>query len=288
MDEPVRNKRQGRGFAIGLHSTLIFALLFAIGALFMIPLLWTVSAALKSSQEFARNPQRLWPAHVVFENFGKAWRALPFPAFVRNTVFISVTATLGQVISSAFVAYGFSRFQFWGRNALFGMLLATMMLPGQVTMIPVFLIWRDLHAIDTFYPLIVPSFFASAFSVFLIRQFFLGIPKELDEAAALDGAGHIRIWWKILMPLSGPVLATVAVFAFFANWDSFDAPLIYLSSTEKYTVSIGLRMFQDTNGTAFEQIMAASLIHIVPTIVIFFCAQRYFMKGIAISGLGGR
>jgi multiple sugar transport system permease protein len=271
-----------------LTAGIVFLLLIGIACVFAIPLLWTVSAALKSSQEFAHEPERLWPRHVVFENFGKAWTALPFAIFVRNTVVISVLATFGQVVSSSLVAFGFARFKFIGRDALFGLLLATMMLPGQVTMIPVFLIWRDLHAIGTFIPLILPSFFASAFSVFLLRQFFLGIPRELDEAAALDGAGHLLVWWKILMPVSGAALATVGVFAFFANWDSFEGPLIYLNDPQTYTVSVGLRMFQDTNGTAFEQIMAASLIHIVPTIVIFFCAQRYFLKGIAISGLGGR
>ncbi len=270
-------------------SAIVFLLLVSLALVFVIPLMWTVSGALKSAQEFAKEPDRLVPRHIVFENFGKAWRALPFAIFVGNTVFISVVATFGQVISSSLVAFGFSRFKFWGRDALFGVLIGTMMLPSQVTMIPVFLIWRDLHAIDTFIPLIVPSFFGSAFSVFLVRQFFLGIPRELDEAATIDGASHLRFWWSVLLPISGPALATVGVFAFFANWDSFEGPLIYLNSPEKYTLSVGLRMFQDTDGTtAFEQVMAASLIHILPTIIIFFCAQRYFLKGIAMTGLGGR
>jgi multiple sugar transport system permease protein len=168
-------------------------------------------------------------------------------------------------------------------------MLATMMLPGQVTQIPIFMIWRQLHAIDTYYPLVVPSLFGGgAFNIFLLRQFFLGIPKELDEAAMIDGASYIKIWWKVLMPLSGPVLATVALFSYLAQWDNFEGPLIYLNTPEKYTVSIGLRMFQDSFGTNFEQVMAASVVHILPTVVLFFLAQRYFLRGINLSGLGGR
>ncbi|MBC8065834.1 MAG: carbohydrate ABC transporter permease, partial [Chlorobia bacterium] len=192
-------------------------------------------------------------------------------------------------LSSSIVAYGFARFQFKGRNFLFGLLLATMMLPHQVTMIPVFMIWRELGAIDTFYPLLIPSIFGGgAFNIFLMRQFFQTIPREFDEAAMLDGAGFFRIWWRILLPLSGPVVATVAVLSFIGHWDDFNGPLIYLNSPEKYTVSLGLRMFQDSYGSETNQLMAASLIHILPMIVLFFCAQRYFMKGINLSGLGGK
>jgi multiple sugar transport system permease protein len=267
----------------------VFVVLIGLAAVFAVPLLWTVSTALKPAQEFAREPDRLLPKHVVLENFGKAWTALPFSIFVRNTLFVSVTCTFAQVISSSLVAYGFARFRFWGRDLLFAALLGTMMLPSQITLLPAFLIWRDLRAIDTFIPLIVPSFFGSAFSVFLVRQFFLSIPRELDEAATIDGAGYLRIWWQVLLPISGTALATVGVFAFFANWDSFEGPLIYLNSEDHFTLSLGLRMFQGTEGsTRFEQVMAASLIHVVPTIVIFFFAQRYFLKGIALTGMGGR
>lgn len=267
---------------------MIFALLIAGGLMFSVPLFWTISAALKTKQEFVSNPDRLLPIHPTFDNFGKAWTALPFNLFVRNTVFITIMCTIGQVLSCSLVAYGFARFEFKGRNLLFGLLLATMMLPSQVTMIPNFMIWRELRAIDTFVPLILPSFLGGAFYVFLLRQFLMGIPRELDEAAMVDGAGPFRVWWSILMPAMGPALATVAVFTFLGQWDSFEGPLIYLNTPEKYTVSMGLRMFQDTFGADWEQVMAATLIHIVPSILIFFLAQRYFVKGIATSGLGGR
>lgn len=267
----------------------VVLLLLILGAVaFSVPMFWTISAALKTKAEFVTSPERLWPEHPTVENFGKAWAALPFGTFVRNTVFTTVLCTLGQVLSSSLVAYGFARFDFKGRNVLFGLLLATMMLPGQVTMIPVFMIWRELRAIDTLVPLILPSFLGGAFNVFLLRQFLMGVPRELDEAAMVDGAGPVRIWWSVLMPCMGPALATVAVFTFLGQWDNFDGALIYLNSTDRYTVAIGLRMFQDTFGGNFEQVMAATLIHIVPTIIIFFTAQKYFIKGIATSGLGGR
>jgi multiple sugar transport system permease protein len=164
-----------------------------------------------------------------------------------------------------------------------------MMLPGQVTMVPIFMIWRDLGAIDTFAPLTVPAFLGGgAFNVFLLRQFFLSIPRELDEAMIVDGASYFTIWRRLILPLSAPALATVAVFSFIGNWDNFDGPLIYLNSTENYTVAIGLRLFQDAFGTNLGQLMAASLMHIAPTILLFLFAQRYFLKGINLSGLGGR
>jgi multiple sugar transport system permease protein len=163
-----------------------------------------------------------------------------------------------------------------------------MMLPSQVTMIPVFLLWRQFGLIDTFAPLVAPAFFGGgAFTIFLLRQFFMTIPRELDEAAMLDGANPLTIWWRVLLPLSRPALITVILFSFIGHWDDFMGPLIYLNSMEKYTVSIGLRMFQDQFGTQLELLMAAALIHILPTILLFFVAQRYFIKGIALTGLKG-
>ena len=270
-------------------KVLIYGLLLAGTIIFSLPFLWTLTTALKSSEEFASDPGRIWPKQFDWSNFQKAWTALPFARFMVNTVMITMITTVASVLSGSIVAYGFSRFEFKGRNTLFYMMLATMMLPSQVTQIPVFMIWRELHAIDTYYPLIVPSLFGGgAFNIFLLRQFFLGIPKELDEAAMIDGASFIRIWWRVLMPLSGPVLATVALFSYLGQWDNFEGPLIYLNTPEKYTVSLGLRMFQDSFGTNFEQVMAASVVHIVPTIVLFFFAQRYFLRGISLSGIGGR
>jgi len=264
----------------------IFLMLCCGAALFSIPFLWTVSTALKTNEQVFAVPPQWIPNPPQWGNFGRAWTELPFPTFVWNTVLVTVLSTFGQVFSASLVAYGFARFQWRGRNLLFYLMLSTMMLPSQVTMIPVFLLWRQLGLIDTFAPLVVPAFFGGgAFTIFLLRQFFLTIPKELDEAAMLDGATPFGIWWRVLLPLSRPALVTVVLFSFLGHWDDFMGPLVYLNSMEKYTVSIGLRMFQDMFGTQLELLMAASLIHILPTVVLFFVAQRYFIKGIAMTGL---
>jgi multiple sugar transport system permease protein len=228
------------------------------------------------------------------DNFKRAWLAredggtlpLAFHRFVLNTYTITIINIIGQTLSCSLVAYGFARFRFRGRKGLFLLLLSTMMLPAQVTMIPVYLIWDRVHLIDTFGPLTIPSFLAqNAFFVFLLRQFFLNIPRELDEAAMIDGCGPLRIWWQILMPLSKPAITTVAVLSFIGHWDDFMGPLIYLNNLQNYTVSIALRLFQDQYGSEFNLLMAAALVHIVPVVILFFIAQRYFVKGIAMTGL---
>lgn len=253
-----------------------------------IPFLWTVSTALKTLDQLYTVPIRWIPNPITFANFAKAWTALPFALFLRNTLFVTGMCLIGQLFSASLVAYGFARFKFTGKTALFYMLLGTMMLPGQVTMIPTFLIWRNFRLIDTFYPLIVPAYLGGgAFTIFLLRQFFMSIPRDLDEAAMIDGCSYFGIWWRIILPLSKPALTTVVIFSFLSHWDEFMGPLIYLQSMEKYTVSIGLRMFQDQYGAQLDLLMAASLIHIIPCIILFFVAQRYFIKGIVMSGIKG-
>jgi len=278
--------RHEQGAAASARRIGIFLMLCFGAALFSIPFIWTVSTALKTSEQVFAVPPQWIPHPIEWGNFRRAWTELPFPTFVGNTLFLTVIGTFGQVISASLVAYGFARFKFRGRNLLFYLMLSTMMLPSQVTMIPLFLLWRQLHLIDTFVPLVLPAFFGGgAFNIFLLRQFFLTIPRELDEAAMLDGCSPLMIWWRILLPLARPALISVVLFSFLAHWDDFMGPLIYLNSAEKYTVSLGLRMFQDQFGTELNLLMAASLIHILPTIVLFFVAQRYFIKGIALTGL---
>ncbi len=230
-------------------------------------------------------------ADPQFSNYREAWNAFApvnFGWFVLNTFTITLIAIIGQTLSCSLVAYGFARFRFRGRKPLFLLLLSTMMLPSQVTLIPVFLIGRKLGMIDTFGPLTLPAWFAqSAFSIFLLRQFFMTIPRDLDEAAMIDGCGPLRFWWQILMPLSKPAITTVAVLGFIAHWDDFFGPLIYLSSLPKYTVSLALRLYADQQQTEIHLLMAAALIHIAPVLVLFFIAQRYFVKGVAVRGIGG-
>ena len=274
--------------ALRLQQAAAFAVLCAGAALFSVPFLWTVSTALKTNQQVFAVPPEWIPRPAEWANFQRAWTELPFPTFVGNTITITFLATIGQVVSASLVADGFARVRFPGRDALFYLMLSTMMLPAQVTMIPVFLIWRELRLIDTFAPLTVPSYFGGgAFTIFLLRQFFLTIPRDLDEAALLDGESPLGIWWRVLLPLSRPALVTVVLFSFLGHWDDFMGPLIYLNAMERYTVSIGLRMFQDMFGTQLELLMAASLIHIVPTVVLFFIAQKQFIRGIAMTGLKG-
>jgi ABC-type glycerol-3-phosphate transport system permease component len=253
-----------------------------------IPLFWTVTTALKAPQQVYAVPIQWLPHPVEWGNFARAWTVLPFFVFLRNTVIITGTALLGQVLSASLVAYGFARFRFRGRDVLFYIMLGTMMLPGQVTMIPTFLIWRQLHLVNTFAPLIVPAWLGGgAFFIFLLRQFFLTIPRDFDEAAMIDGCSFLGIWWRIILPLSKPALTTVVIFSFLAHWNEFMDPLIYLHDVDKFTVSIGLKLFQDMYGSQLELLMAASLIHIIPCIILFFVAQRYFIKGIVMTGVRG-
>jgi len=253
-----------------------------------IPLFWTVTTALKPPEQVYAVPIQWLPRPVQWDNFVRAWTVLPFFTFLRNTVIITGAALVGQVLSASMVAYGFARFRFWGRDPLFYLMLGTMMLPGQVTMIPTFLIWRELHLVNTFAPLIVPAWLGGgAFFIFLLRQFFLTIPRDFDEAAMIDGCSFLGIWWRIILPLSKPALTTVVIFSFLMHWNEFMGPLIYLHDVDKFTVSIGLKLFQDMYGSQLELLMAASLIHIIPCIILFFFAQRYFIKGIVMTGVRG-
>jgi multiple sugar transport system permease protein len=207
---------------------------------------------------------------------------------LSNTLIIAIMSVIGTVLSSSLVAYGFARVKWPGRDWVFGLVLATMMLPGAVTMMPQFLIFRQLHWIDTLFPLWVPSFFASAFNVFFLRQFFLGIPAELEDAARIDGCGYFRTWWNVMLPLVKPALAAVAITTFLGSWKDFMGPLIYISSPEKLTLAYGLQLYNSSHGGEPGYLMAATTMVIVPVMLLFFFTQRYFTQGIALSGFGGR
>ncbi len=272
-----------------LWRAIVMVLLFGGAALFIFPFFWTVTTALKTLEQANAYPPVWLPRPVMWSNFVEAWTIMPQPfhVFVLNTYVIAFFSTLGTVLSSSLVAYGFARFRFKGRDVLFLVMLSTMMLPAQVTMIPIFVMWNKLHLVDTFVPLILPSWFAGAFSVFMLRQFFMTISRELDEAAMIDGCSYFGIWWRIIMPLSRPAVITIVILTFIGGWNDFMGPLIYLNDLRKYTVSIALNMFQDQFYTRLDLLMAASLIHIMPIVVLFFAAQRHFIKGIAMTGLKG-
>lgn len=264
---------------------LAMAVLAAVGVFIMFPALWMISTSLKPDHQVALTN---WiPSPVVWSNYAKAWTSIPFGRYTMNTAIYALVVVAADVLSNSLVAYGFAKLRFPGRNMLFGVLLATMMIPGMVTMIPQYVMYAKLKWVGTYLPLVVPHFFAGAFFTFLIRQFFLGIPEELSEAARIDGAGELWIWWKIVLPLSKSVLATVAIFSFEGAWNDYIGPVLYLSNDKLYTLQVGLAMFKSTSDTQWQHLMAASLIVMLPIIVLFSAFQRYFVEGAAVTGIKG-
>ena len=285
----VQTRRKRAYLRQSMGRVLMYVLITVVGLIMLLPLAWLVSTSLKPrGLEFVFPPQWI-PKPAVWGNYYEAVTILPFDKFFLNTVSITFFCTVGSLLSASMVAFGFARIPFPGRRPLFVLLLSTLMLPYVVTLIPSFLIFKYLHWLDTFLPLIVPSFFGGgAFFIFLIRQFYATIPMDLDEAAEMDGAGYFRIWWSVLMPLSRPVLATVVIFSFIWNWNDFLGPLIYINSMDKFTLALGLAGFRTMHGSRWNLLMAGSAVMLIPVLVVFFVAQRYFIRGIVTSGLGGR
>jgi len=271
-----------------IKKTIIYFILISGGIIILIPFFWMVSTSLKvPGKEFIYPPE--WIPHPIqWSNYPKAWTILPFTQWLKNTLFITILSIIGQVGSVSLVAYSFARLKYPGRNVLFLVCLATMMLPPQVTIIPLFILFRHLGWINTFKPLIIPSYFAvGVFFVFLMRQFYLTIPNELEDAARIDGCGAFGIFLRIMLPLSKPALGICAVFSFLRHWNNFLGPLIYLSSSEKYTLALGLRFFQGQFYVQWTLLLAASLMILSPCIAIFFIAQKYYIQGIVVTGIKG-
>lgn len=266
---------------------VLYCVLIAGGIAFALPFLWMVSSSLKGQTEVFLFPPRPLPKVVRWGNYYDALTAVPFGRYFLNSLLVSSMVVIGTVLSSSLAGYGFARIRGWGREALFAIVLATMMLPNQVTMIPTFLIFRSLDWINTFYPLTVPFFFGSAFNIFLYRQFFRGISSETSDAAKIDGCNHLGLYWWIIMPMSQAVTATVAILALFWSWNEFLLPLIYLNSQKLYTVPLGLAMFQQFYDvqTPWHWLMAASVVAVAPLIVVFFFTQRLLLQGIVITGV---
>jgi len=272
-----------------LRRAALNAILIGLSLVALVPLLWMLVTSLKvSGAEYDWPPQWI-PNPIVWENYIKAHSALNYGAYYRNTATICVLSAIGATLTSSMAAFAFARIRFDGRNFVFALLLSTMMLPGIVTLIPTFVIFRTVGWIDTLLPLVVPSWLGGgAFYIFLIRQFFMTIPVELDESARIDGASSLRIYWQILMPLAGPAVAVVAVFTFVDHWTEFLAPLIYLNSDSMRTVALGIAMNRGFYAVKLNYMMAASMVMSLPIIVLFFAAQRYFIRGIVLTGFAGR
>ena len=272
---------------IRLAALQIFMTLLVVT--FLVPTLWMVSSSLKVSTEVFAHPIVWLPKDPHWKNYVKAFELLPLTSFIVNTLIIVFFAVAGTVISSALVAYSFARINWPGRNFWFGLLLATMMLPDVVTLVPRFLIFKNLKWIDTWLPLIVPYWGGiGAIYVFLMRQFFRAIPMELEDAAEIDGANRLRVLVQILLPLSKPVIATVAVFALIQHYNDFMNPLIYINSMDKWPLALGIRAYNDSYAKNWEVVFAASTVMLTPMVAIFIVAQRYFVQGIAMTGFGGR
>lgn len=292
LERPIRD---ARGLRVSRQAwsrarLLLLQVLMTLLVLgFLMPIFWMISSSLKASTEVFATPMVWFPARPQWSNYVKAFQVLPLTSFIANTVLIVTFAVAGTVLSSTMVAYSFARLRWPGRDTWFALLLATMMLPDIITLVPRFVLFRNLGWIDTFLPLIVPYWTAtSALYVFLMRQFFRNIPGELEDAARIDGASRLRVLLQIIVPLSRPVIATVAVFALIQHYNDFLNPLIFVTSMERWPLAVGLRAYNDAYLGNWEIVFAASTVMLLPMIVLFVFAQRYFVQGIALTGFGGR
>ncbi len=274
-----------RARRILLRSLLYFVL--ALGALVvLVPIYWFVRSSLMTLSDVFKYPPILWPRKPVWENFENAMTVAPFLLYARNTLIIIIPGLLGTLITASMSAFGFARFNFPLRSMWFAFVLSAIILPPAVVLIPQFLMWSGLHLVNTFYPLILPLWFGGgAFNVFLLRQFMLTIPRDMDDAARIDGAGYFRIYWQIMLPLIQPALIAVGLFQFFFLWNDFFFPLIYLNDPNTYTLAIGLSNFIGSYTTQWNIMLSAALIVVVPPVILFFIGQRYFVEGVTLTGI---
>jgi multiple sugar transport system permease protein len=271
---------------------ILYVVLYGGALLFLIPLAWMLLTALKTLPENYTFPPTLLPKVPQWHNFKTAWTSYDFTLYTYNTLFITITSMVGVLATSSLCAYGFARLNFWGRDVLFICVIASVMLPFTVTVLPLYIIFRDLNWLNTFKPLIIPAWFGGgAFNIFLIRQFFLSLPRDLDEAARIDGCTTFGIFWRILLPLSKPVLAVVAIFWFQQSWTDFLGPVIYLNSPDKFTLALGVYQYASDIGTApvhhQELLMAVAFVIVLPVALVFLLAQRYMIQGVVLSGIKG-
>lgn len=271
-----------------ISKVLIYLTLIVISILCLLPFYWMIRSSLMDMTQIFAMPPEWIPNPIRFSNYKEALNMIPFVRYFLNTTFIVVLSVLGTVITSSLCAYSFSRIDWIGRDKVFGILLTAMMIPFAVTLIPTFIGWQKLGLVNTYAPLIVPAWFGGGvFNVFLLRQFFMTIPKELDESVMVDGGNHFVIYSKIIMPLSKPSLIVVGLFAFMGSWNDFLGPLVYLNDSDKFTLSLGLMQFQGMYTAQWQYMMAASAVVIIPSIIIFFLGQDYFIEGIAMTGMKG-
>ncbi len=278
---------QSQKIARRIYRLFIYSVILLTSIILLIPFIWMLTSSLKNELEIFMYPPQWIPRPPRWDNYVNAWRALPFAHFFMNTVFVTGGRLIGELFACSLVAFGFSRLNARGREVLFGLLLATMMLPGQVTMIPIYILFSKIGWVNTFKPMIIPAVFGAPFYIFMLRQFFMTIPLALDEAARIDGAGSFTIYHTIFLPLARAPLLAMSIFIFMGSWNDFLGPLIYLHEMENYTLALGLQLFQSYGeyATRWDLIMAASTVLALPPLLIFFFTQRYFIRGIALTGI---
>ena len=288
MEQALHQKaiRKDNPTARRILRTVVYLLLIALGIFTLIPFVWMISSSLKLDREVFAYPMKWIPETVRWENYSLIWQKVPLVTYFKNTALIALAVTLLQTLSSSFAAYAFDKLHFRGRDALFLCYIATIAVPWQAYMLPQFIMMRSMGLYDTLWAMIVLQAF-SAFGVFLMRQFYRGIPNELCEAARLDGLSEYGIWARIMLPLSKAAIATLVIFTFVNTWNDFMGPMIYLTADENKTIQVGLRRFIQQYSSDYHLIMAASLVSLLPVSIVFLCLQRYFIEGIATSGLKG-
>lgn len=266
-----------------------YIILIVASLIVLLPFIWMVSSSFKSQRELFAFPPTLFPKTWKWSNYTQVMESgsISFVQMFINSMTITLPVTVGNILFSSLAAYGFARIRFPGREFIFMLFIASMMVPGAIVLIPQFMMFTEMSLIDTYWPLIMPHIFGKAFSIFLLRQFFMSIPLELEEAAVIDGCGKLRIWGTIMMPLSKPIIATLAVFIFQNTYNDFMNPVIYLNSSSKFTVQLGLAAFRNSFTTRYDLVMAGSILALIPVVILYICCQKYIVKGIVMTGLKG-
>jgi len=272
-----------------IGTAVKYALCVLVAIFTVFPFVWMVSTSFKLPAEAITLPPRWIPSPITFDNYTKLVTSelLPFPLFFLNSLKITTLVVIGRLFVCSLGAYGFARLEFPGRDQAFALLLASLMVPEIVQIIPLYTAYAQIGWIDTHWPLIIPPIVANTFGTFLLRQFFLSIPKDLEEAALIDGANHFDIYWRIMLPLAKPALATLAIFTFMGSWNDFLHPLIFLNSTQNFTLTVGLAFFQGQAGTEYARLMAGVVVSVLPILIVYALAQQYFTRGVVLSGVKG-
>lgn len=283
-DLPKKQRFKSRKRQKRIGQIVTYILLIGISIVLLAPLFWMVFTSLKPMEEVVQFPPTFFPETFQWSNYTETIQAFPFFQYMKNTLYITFFVVLGNVVSNSFIAYGFAKIAFPGKKFLFSLVLATMMIPGFVTMIPQYILFTKIGWVGTYLPLIVPSFFGSAFNIFLMRQFYLSINDELIEAAQTDGANHLFIWSHLMVPLTKPALITIGITSFNGAWNDFLGPLLYIHDEDMYTLQIGLQSFQSQSSTQWNYLMAGATLVMIPTVLLFFFAQKYFIQGMDLTG----